>query len=210
MFEAIQKYIQRNALEFEEISVERKKKLHELSKYISDLITADKPVNLIFICTHNSRRSQMSMLWALLASKYYSIPDINCYSGGTEATAFNPRAVKAMERAGFVIQNTDESENPIYLLSYSNELDPVRVFSKLFTDDFNPQDEFAAIMTCAEADEACPFIPGADERIPIQYEDPKKEDDTPQEKASYDMRCRLIAKEMFFVFSNIKAKLNQN
>ena len=60
-------------------------------------------------------------------------------------------------------------------------------------------------MTCSQADGGCPFIAGAEKRIPITYEDPKAFDDSPLEEAKYDERSLQIASEMFYVFRQIKS-----
>jgi hypothetical protein len=59
-------------------------------------------------------------------------------------------------------------------------------------------------MVCAEANESCPIVPGADFRLGLPYQDPKAFDNTPQQNEKYDERCRQIAREMFYVFSQIK------
>lgn len=139
-------------------------------------IKSDKSINLIFICTHNSRRSTMSQIWAQTASEYFGIPNVNCYSGGTEATAFNPRAVNAVKRAGFKVEQIDETDNPVYLVYFSHKKEPIKCFSKIYSNNFNPQKDFAAIMTCSEAEANCPVVFGAEKRFPIRYADPKEFD----------------------------------
>ena len=129
---------------------------------------------------------------------------VETYSGGTEATAFNPKAVKAMQKARFTIEKTGEESNPTYLVTYANGIQPMRAFSKVYNADENPTDDFVAIMTCSHADENCPLIPGAFLRMPVNYDDPKDFDGTPLEEAKYDERTRQIASEMFYVFSKIK------
>jgi arsenate reductase len=189
---------------FEQIPEERKKLLSQLSAFIKSKNSLSQKSNLIFICTHNSRRSHMSQLWAQVAAFYYGVENVHCYSGGTEATAFNPRSVKALEKAGFQVEQTDSSSNPVYLVKYADGVDPVKGFSKKYDDEFNPRDNFAAIMTCSDADEACPIVIGADKRFAIKYEDPKVADNTPQEEERYDERCRQICVEMFYAFSKVK------
>ncbi|MDZ7763692.1 MAG: hypothetical protein U5K00_04605 [Melioribacteraceae bacterium] len=144
------------------------------------------------MCTHNSRRSHISQIWAQTAAEYYNIPNVKCYSGGTEATAFNPRAVNAMTKAGFKIEKKDNSDNPVYLVYYSDEKEPVKCFSKVYSDEFNPQKDFAAIMTCSDADENCPVVFGAEARFPIRYDDPKEFDGTELEEEKYDERVEQI------------------
>ncbi len=187
----------------EQIDEARKVRLQEISRYIEGCIRSNKPVKLTFICTHNSRRSHFGQIWAAAAAAWYGIENVQTYSGGTEATAFNPRAVRAVEQAGFKVDNPG-GDNPHYLVRFSDEGPVLECFSKKYDDLYNPQRDFAAIMTCSDADENCPFIPGAAFRAPITYEDPKVADGTPEEAARYDERCRQIAAEMFFVFSQVK------
>ena len=58
-------------------------------------------------------------------------------------------------------------------------------------------------MTCAHADENCPFIPGTEQRIPVRYKDPKTFDDTPEETAAYLNKSIEIATEMQYIFSSV-------
>jgi protein-tyrosine-phosphatase len=200
LLEPLMEYISGLKNEIEEIPSERLTELNGLADYISSQHTKGETVKLLFVCTHNSRRSHMSQLWAQAAATYFDIPSA-CYSGGTEATAFNPRAVKAMQSAGFTIEPRDSSGNPVYLVYYAEGKEPVWAFSKRFDDGSNPDRGFAAVMTCSEADEACPIVPGAEERFSIPYIDPKVSDDTDEEEATYNLRCRQIAAEMVYVFS---------
>ena len=176
------------ALPISDISADRKALLDEMAAYLQEKISNRKEIRLNFICTHNSRRSQFSQIWAQTAAAYYGIAAY-CYSGGVEVTAFNPRAVAAIQRDGFRLEKK-EGENPVYFVFYSEEEDPVVTFSKVFDDTVNATKEFAAVMTCSHADENCPFIPGANNRIPVRYEDPKAFDDTELESAKYDERSK--------------------
>ena len=185
----------------EEISKERKEVLHGLVEYIIKKRTENSVVNLNFVCTHNSRRSQFSQIWAYTAAAYFGIP-ANCFSGGVEVTAFNERAVASIKRSGFFVTSTGET-NPHYQVSYHKEASPLLVFSKLVEDPINPSLPFAAVMTCAHADENCPFIPGTEQRIPLRYEDPKRFDNTPLEAEKYDERSLQIAAELFYVFKRV-------
>jgi arsenate reductase len=195
----LKKSIQK-ALE-KEISRERKEILKLLIDYILKKRAENSELHLNFICTHNSRRSQFSQIWAHTAAAYYGIP-AKCYSGGVEVTAFNERAVASIERCGFLVSSTGET-NPHYHVTYHKEAPPLLVFSKLVEDPVNPTLPFAAVMTCAHADENCPFIPGTEQRIPLQYEDPKVFDNTPIEKEKYDERSLQIASELFYVFKSV-------
>ncbi len=184
------------------ISENRKVLFAPIVNYIAESVRLRKRARLNFICTHNSRRSQFAQVWAQTAADALDLP-VDSYSGGTEVTACNPRTVEALERAGFKVDSSGEG-NPVYRLHYSQKEHPILAFSKVHDDDFNPSEQFAAIMTCSDADENCPFIPGADIRIPLLYIDPKFSDDTSDEAEVYDDCCRQIASEMFFIFSMVK------
>jgi arsenate reductase (thioredoxin) len=184
------------------ISEERKVVLQVLIDYVQQKVDQNKDINLNFICTHNSRRSQFSQIWGKVAAAYYGI-GINSFSGGVEVTAFNERAVASIKRFGFKVKKEGEG-NPKYFVFYSDDEDPIVTFSKLYDDAANAPSGFAAVMTCSHADENCPYIPGAEARIPVRYEDPKAFDDTDQEAEKYDERSMRIASEMLYVFSRVK------
>lgn len=190
--------------EFHEIPADRKVVLNDLTQFVQKGIDKKQPVYLNFICTHNSRRSHLSQIWAQTAAYYFGIPDVLCFSGGTEATAFNPRAVKAMREAGFDIAKSTEGDNPIYEVTYSSAIPAIKAFSKKYDDPFNHNKDFAAVMTCSHADENCPIVHGAVTRIPLRYDDPKNFDDTPLEAAKYTERVHQIGREILFAFSQIK------
>ena len=184
-----------------DISEDRIAKLQPLIDYIKSKREKGQPIRLNFICTHNSRRSQFSQIWAQTAADYFEIPAF-CYSGGVEVTACNERTIRSLERSGFIISKHGHS-NPIYFILQDKDTRPIIVFSKLYDDVINPHGIFATIMTCSHADENCPFIPGAEARIPVRYEDPKEFDDTDVESTKYDERSQQIASEMFYVFSRV-------
>jgi arsenate reductase len=191
-------------LKIESITAERKEILQSLVDFIQIKITNQQEIRLNMICTHNSRRSHLTQVWAQTASAYFDIKNVFCYSGGTEATAIFPMVAKTLEDQGFKIKAISEGNNPVYSIKYSENEHPIICFSKTYDDNFNPVSDFAAIMTCSSADQGCPFIAGAEKRIPITYEDPKAFDNTPQQAEKYEERSLQIATEMFYVFSKIK------
>jgi arsenate reductase len=204
LLSALSTKVEQLTKEFDQIPQERKAKLEELTQFVQSKVKAGKPVYLNFICTHNSRRSHVSQLWAQVASHYYDIKNVLCYSGGTEATAFNPRAVQAMQDAGFNITKIKEGDNPIYEVRFSEGAAPVVAFSKKYDDPFNHNQDFAAIMTCSHAYENCPLVPGASGRIALTYDDPKEFDGTSHETAKYAERVHQIGRELFYAFSQVK------
>jgi protein-tyrosine-phosphatase len=202
-YEALGDYVDQRAGEGTLIDIERREVLSQLAARIREEIENEKQVQLIFICTHNSRRSQMGQIWALLAARYYEVDGIRCYSGGTEATAFNPRAVKAMQDAGMTIRSLNGSANPSYAVSFEKGMKEIKAFSKKYSDPPNPTHGFIAVMTCSDADDACPIVFGAVSRFSIRYEDPKASDGTREEESRYEERCRHIAREMLYLFSEV-------
>ena len=200
-FEKIGQYIVERQAEFDLIPDERRAELNEMAKLVATSQDTGTPVQLIFICTHNSRRSHLSQIWAQVAAYNYDVQNVETFSGGTEGTAFNPRAVAAVQKVGFAIKDNGPAENPRYAVHYADDAEPMICFSKTYDDEYNPQSDFVAIMTCSSADEACPVVLGAAARIAIRYEDPKAYDDTEQETGKYDERCRQIAREMLYAFS---------
>lgn len=188
-------------LPFAAISSERLQLLDEMAAYLRAKMKQGEEIRLNFICTHNSRRSQFSQIWAQTAAAYYGI-EANCYSGGVEVTAFNPRAVAAIQRDGFKVVKK-EGENPVYFVFYSEDEQPIVAFSKLYEDAINAPKDFAAVMTCDHADENCPFIPGAERRFPLRFEDPKAFDDSLLEEKMYTERSRQIGAELFYLFEKV-------
>lgn len=191
-----------------EINEERKIILQPLIDFIQEKARYQKAININFICTHNSRRSHLAQIWAQTASVHFNILNVNCYSGGTEATALFPKVIETLANAGFESWKLNENENPVYAIKYAKNALPIVGFSKKYDDVFNPVSDFAAIMTCSQADGGCPFIPGAEKRIPITFEDPKISDNTSEQNEIYEERSLQIAAEMFYVFSKISKNEN--
>lgn len=201
LYATIERNIDRYKSEFDQIPRERRQILQTLSLFIDSKIRAGEKAELIFICTHNSRRSHISQIWAQTAAAYYGIRNVFAYSGGTEVTAFNPRAVKAMEDAGFRIIEASDGSNPVYDVRFSDDAAAIKAFSKKFDDHVNPKKGFGAVMTCSHADKNCPIVFGAAARISSPYGDPKDFDGTPEEAAQYSGRVHQIGREILYAFS---------
>jgi arsenate reductase len=203
-YSELKQYLEDRQNEFLLIPEDRQRELRALADYVRECRKRGDTAQLVFICTHNSRRSHLSQIWAQVAAEYYQIPSVQTFSGGTEATAFNPRAVAALIRSGLKITTVDNNaDNPRYEVSAGPNRKSQTCFSKVYDAEPNPTHDYCAIMTCSHADEACPFVRGCDLRLPIRYEDPKIGDDTPQESAVYDERSRQICREMLFVMYSV-------
>ena len=196
----IQSFI--SELSTDSITNERRESLQVLIDYMNEKIKHQEDIKLNFICTHNSRRSQFAQIWAQTLAAYFGTTLESC-SGGVEATEFNKNVISVLKNAGFEIDKTG-TVNPHYLVNYSIELPPLKMFSKVYDDSVNCKDQFAAIMTCSDANANCPMIPGAENRIPLTYMDPKKYDGTEIQDIKYQETCTLIATELYYVFLKIK------
>ena len=187
------------------ISEERKAILQPLTDFIEAKVLKNQEIRINFICTHNSRRSHLSQVWAQTIANYFNIKNVFCYSGGTEVTALFPMVAETLQNSGFQINTISKNDNPVYSIKYADNEHPIIGFSKKLNDDFNPKSGFCAVLTCDSANEACPIVFGAEKRIPITFEDPKVFDDTPQQAEKYNERSLQIATEMFYVFSQINS-----
>jgi arsenate reductase len=204
MYPKILHYIQTLEKEFDSIPESRKKILLKISEYVSVKLQNNQFVQLMYVCTHNSRRSHFGQIWSKVAADYYRINKVSTFSGGTEVTAFNINAINALKRAGFNVKAKNDEKNTLYDVFYSDQFNPISCFSKLHSAESNPQQNYAVVMTCSEAEENCPFIAGAELRIATTYHDPKNFDHTPIQDQMYDERCRQIALENLYVFFHVK------
>lgn len=196
--------VQSAAGSFDQIPEERKLDLKKIALFVQSKIAAGETAQVTFICTHNSRRSHFGQVWAQTAAAYYGVAGFKAFSGGIEVTACNERTIAALKRAGFSVSDSDGGKNPVYLVKYSDKSDPIRSFSKLYSDKENPQANYLAAMTCDHADANCPIVQGAALRVPVHYVDPKVADGKPEEAATYDERCQQIAREMFYMMSLVR------
>lgn len=195
-------------LESDWISKERKAALSFLARTIEHQIEENGTAKVTFVCTHNSRRSQLAQLWLYMGCQYYDLDRIMAFSAGTEATSFNIRMVEAVKKFGFTLEESGADRgpaNPEYILKAGGgSKEGIIMFSKVLDNPFNPQDLFIAVMVCSHADENCPFVPGTFARISLPFEDPKTYDDTPDEIKAYDDKVREIGREILYVTRMIK------
>ena len=192
-----------NAYKKATISDERKTLLLKISDAIAKEHTLNKEVNLNFICTHNSRRSQLGQVWSFYAAHYFKL-NINAFSGGTEVTAFYRNTVKTLQKVGFEFQLIDFShQNPTYQISFKGTKKTVLGFSKFYSDPLN-KEPFMAITTCNNADINCPFIPTASHRFHLPFVDPKHSDGSDTQEETYLQTSQQIAGEIYFIFSEVK------
>jgi arsenite-transporting ATPase len=199
---ALENFLQAREAEFSQIPVERVAALRQVADYIRSCHQQHRNASLVFICTHNSRRSHFSQIWAQVAAHRYGLREVETFSGGTEVTAMNSRVADSLRRSGLSVEIQSESaanSNPHYLVHHATNTPPLVCFSKIHNAPPNPTANFCAVMTCAHADEACPLVPSCDLRAAIRYEDPKVSDNTPDEASVYDLRSAQICRDMLLL-----------
>ncbi|MFK8044753.1 MAG: protein-tyrosine-phosphatase [Crocinitomicaceae bacterium] len=184
------------------ISVDRKKTLNSLTVAIQKEIDKSGEAKLNFICTHNSRRSQMAQVWASVAA-YHFKHKVASFSGGTEVTAVAPQVLTAFDHFGFDIERAS-GKNSRHILSFNSKNSAIGLQSKLYNAAVNPVENFLAVMTCSDADDNCPFITGCTQRIPLTYNDPKHFDSSIIEQTMYQYECFKIGTEIFYAFEQLK------
>ena len=181
-------------------------------------------LGVIVICTGNSRRSMLAATMGNIAAAYHGIPELRFYSGGTNPSAFNPRTIQTLEEVGVVIQPTKENAtvgdagevNPVYMVSWGNlprmgvNRFEIKEFSKIYSDPYNPDKAFIALLVCDEADGSCPNVPGASQRIAMPFQDPKSFDGSDLESAKYSERRDEIGRVMLSIVLKAKRYLAAN
>lgn len=196
----LSRYAESLIAEVELIADWRIEALNNLASIVKSSLDELGYAKLVFICTHNSRRSQLAELWFSLAATYFDITSIETYSGGTEATEFNRRMVDAVRRADFDLKSDHAEVNPRYEAFFTPDGESSGTyFSKVYDHPENPNRDFIAVMVCSDADENCPVVSGARHRFSLPYLDPKAYDDTPEERLQYDKKVREIGREMLYL-----------
>jgi arsenate reductase len=186
------------------IPAERLAILKPVADYIQQKKDTGALIRLNFICTHNSRRSHLSQIWAQTMAYHFGVQNVFCYSGGTEATAMYPKVAETLQNQGFQIQQLAGTENPVYAVKFAQNEAAIICFSKTYQNEFNPAGQYGAILTCNNADEGCPVVIGAEARFPVKYNDPKAFDNTDLQTEKYAERSLEIAQEMWWVFGQIQ------
>jgi arsenate reductase len=117
---------------------------------------ASDRARVLFLCTHNSARSQMAEgLLRALAGHHFEV-----HSAGTAATRVRPLAIRALDEVGVDISEQESKTLDRYL-----------------------REPFDYVITvCDDANEACPFFPGAKNRLHWSFEDPSRAEGTEEER----------------------------
>ena len=190
----------------------------KLADWIARTYRPGQPLHLTVICTGNSRRSILGATMGNVAAAYYGLPEIRFHSGGTAPTAFNARTVACLKEIGVEIEPIGKeaprgepgTANPVYRVRWGQAGEPsleATEFSKTYSDPGNPQEGFAALMVCGEADAACPVVKGAALRVSMPYLDPKIYDNGAYESIKYAERRDDIGRLMLSVMMRVRNRL---
>ena len=182
------------------ISDERRQFLADAAESCVEETKSGK-INLLCVCTHNSRRSQFSHFWSAYFAEKMGLSSVSAHSCGTEATECNPRTLQALSRAGVSVSTEGVNENPKSTCVFNGT--EVVLYSKAFGEATLPDNSIVALMCCDDADQKCPIVPGAISRVALHYRDPKYADSTADESKAYDYANLTIAAEMQFFVSQI-------
>jgi len=195
----IKPFLSRLEEQSKDISSARREDLDKLAAIITeDLVKGDSVVK--FICTHNSRRSQVAEFMLDVLSREYGLK-ITALSAGTEATAFEPRMVNAIKNQGFPLIEYGNKPNPLYIYRIKN--DDLYYFSKRYDEQLIDYGESIIVTVCGDANENCPVIPGTLKRFHLGYEDPKKSDGSDHESETYKKKVLEIGSEILYLVKAI-------
>jgi arsenate reductase len=190
----------------------------KLADWIAKNYRPGQPLDVVVVCTGNSRRSIIGATMGNIAAAYYGMPEIRFHSGGTAPTAFNSRTVAALKEIGVEIEPTGkeaargepQTANPVYRVRWGLSSEPgveAMEFSKRYDDPSNPQHGFAALMVCGEADAACPVVKGSALRVSMPYLDPKIYDGGAYESAKYAERRDDMGRLMLAVMMQARQRV---
>ena len=190
-------------LDVSTVTAQRRRQLGPLVEYVQQKVGNAQDIPLLFICTHNSRRSHLAQIWAQALAHNLGVGRLASYSGGTQVTALHPMIREILEGTGFEFRRIRGGNNPIHAIRFSEGAHPVMGYSKKWDDPFNPRTGFAAVMTCSQADLGCPIVPGAELRVSMNFDDPKAYDHGPNQAEKY-RECSLgIATELYYVLGRV-------
>lgn len=168
-------------------------RLHDIIDGINSL-TQKRKLNLVFICNHNSRRSQFAQFWGEILAIHYK-KRINIFSAGIIKTEIYFQVIESIKRIGFNILKLKSS----YQINYNNQT--INLSSKLL--EKIKIKNFISIMTCSNTDASCPINLRSALNLNLYFQDPKVYDGAFNEEQKYDAICLKIASELNYIVKNL-------
>ncbi len=194
----------------------------KLVDWIAKNYRPGKPLDVVVVCTGNSRRSILGATMGNIAAAYYGMPEVRFHSGGTAPTAFNARTVNALKEIGVEVEPTGKEaargepqdgesglSRPLGNARRNGRRRRWKRRSFPSTTTIRPirKQGFAALMVCGEADAACPFVKGAALRVSMPYLDPKIYDGGAYESAKYAERRDDMGRLMLSVMMQARQRV---
>ena len=167
----------------------RKKRLDNIASVINENL--NKTRSIVFLCTHNSRRSQICEVWGKVFAEIYR-KKININSAGAFKTVVHSQVYESIVKCGLVVDNKKE----IFFDKKKFKLN-----SK--TIDSLTMKNFIAVMTCSNAEKSCPNDPRSIRNIKMFFNDPRIYDETDKMSREYLNTTIYIAEELNYIFKNI-------
>lgn len=210
LYPIINEYVKGFSKEFRKIPEDRRFRLNEIVYFLEEQKENKAPRQLVFMSTNQSSVSQMVQVWSKAAAYYYGFTNFQSFSSGLKPDKISVNTIVTLEKAGFIAYKTDIDGIDVYRVKYSYNLAPVIVFPKKIGHVKNPYNNFMAVIVDDNAEINITNIDGTYNRLLLEYTDPVGYENSDQEIQMYDGSCRKIAVEMFYVFAQLRKRLNKN
>lgn len=210
LYPILNEYVRDFPKEFRKIPEERRFRLNEIIYFLEEQELNKAPWQLLFVSTNQSSVSQMAQVWSKAAAYYFDFKNLSSYSGGLDPDNISVSTIKALEKAGFIVYNTDVNGVDVYKVKYSYNLQPILTFSKKIDHIRNPSGDFMAVIVDENADLNIQNIKGTYNRLLLRYDDPIGYEGSELEDQVFDESCRQVAVEMFYVFAQLRKRLKSN
>ena len=208
LYPILNEYVRDFPQEFRKIPEERRYRLNEIVYFLEDQHKHKAPWQITFISTNEASISQMAQAWSKAASYYFGFVNFESYSGGLKPERISTETIISLEKAGFIVYKSDVNDMEVYRIKYSYNLEPVVAFPKKIDHRKNPGDNFAAVIVDENADLNITNVKGTYNRLFLRYDDPIGFKGSEMEEDRFNQTCKQIAVEMFYVFSQLKKRLD--
>jgi hypothetical protein len=210
LYPILNEYVRDFPKEFRKIPEERRFRLNEMVYFLEGQYQNNAPWQITFISTNESTVGQMAKAWSKAAAYYFGFKNFEPYSGGIKPGEISVRTIVALEKAGFIVYKSHINEVDVYRIKYSFNLEPVIAFPKKINHTKNPGNNFMAVILDGNADLNINNVRGTYDRLFLEYEDPKGYEGSDLENQKFNESCRQVAVEMFYVFSQLKKRLEED
>ena len=210
LYPIINEYVRDFPKEFRKIPEDRRYRLNEIVYFLEEQKVENDPWQLLFISTNQSSVSQMAQVWSKAAAYYFGFTNFESFSAGLDPRTISVKMITSLEKAGFIVYKNNVDGVDVYRIKYSYNLDPIVSFPKKINHVRNPNQDFMAVFVEENADMNVQNIKGTYNRLLLTYDDPVGYEGSEQEQVMYEESCKKVAVEMFYVFSLLRRRLQDN